>query len=66
MTGVSTQAVVAPFEGNFRAVGVLVPVSPGVSTKTRVPYGRSEGIMSKNENRPNFRMTDETAAKIER
>ena len=32
----------------------------------RVPYGRLEGIMSKNENRLNFRMTDETAAKIER
>lgn len=56
----------APFEGDFRTAGVLVPVSPGVSTKTRVPYGRLEGIMSKNENRLNFRMTDETAAKIER
>ena len=56
----------ASFEGNFRAVGVLVPASAGVSTKMRVPYGRLEGIMSKNENRLNFRMTDETASKIER
>ena len=31
-----------------------------------VPYGRLERIMSKNENRLNFRMTDETTAKIER
>ena len=66
MTRVFREAVVASFEGNFRAVGVLVPASPGVSTKTSVPYGRSEGIMSRNENRLNFRMTDETASKIER
>ena len=66
MTGVSTQAVVAPFDGNFRTAGVFVPASAGASTKIRVPYGRLEGMMSKNENRLNFRMTDETAAKIER
>jgi hypothetical protein len=57
---------VAPFEENFRTAGVFVPASAGVSTKMRVPYGRLEGIMSKNENRLNFRMTDETATKIER
>ena len=56
----------APFEQTFRTAGVFVPASAGVSTKTSVPYGRLEGIMSKNENRLNFRMTDETAAKIER
>ena len=42
------------------------PTSAGVSTKMSVPYSRSEGIMSRNENRLNFRMTDETASKIER
>jgi len=57
---------VAPFDGNFRTAGVFVSASAGVSTKMRVPYGRLEGIMSKNENRLNFRMTDETATKIER
>ena len=56
----------APFDGNFRTAGVFVPASAGVSTKTSVPYGRLEGMMSKNENRLNFRMTDETATKIER
>ena len=35
-------------------------------SKMSVPYSRLEGMMSKNENRLNFRMTDETAAKIER
>ena len=58
--------VVAPFVRDFRTAGVLVPASAGVSTKTSVPYGRLEGMMSKNENRLNFRMTDETATKIER
>ena len=66
LTGVSTQAVVAPFEQTFGATGVFVPASAGASTKTSVPYGRLEGMMSKNENSLNFRMTDETAAKIER
>jgi len=66
LTGISTQAVVASISGNLRTAGVFVPASAGVSTKTSVPYSRLEGIMSKNENRLNFRMTDETAAKIER
>ncbi|MCF2620356.1 hypothetical protein JQM63_11115, partial [Oscillibacter valericigenes] len=66
LTRFSAQAVVASISGNFRAAGVFVPASAGVSTKMSVPYGRLEGIMSKNENRLNFRMTDETAAKIER
>ena len=56
----------APFEQTFRTAGVLVSTSAGISTKKSVPYGRLEGMMSKNENRLNFRMTDETAAKIER
>lgn len=34
--------------------------------KMSVPYYDWEEMMSKNENRLNFRMTDETAAKIER
>jgi len=62
----SAQAVVAPFARGFGAAGVFVPASAGVSTKMSVPYGRLKGMMSKNENRLNFRMTDETATKIER
>ena len=54
LTRFSAQAVVAPFWGNLRAAGVFVLASAGVSTKTSVPYGRLEGIMSKNENRLNF------------
>ena len=40
LTGVSTQSVVAPFEGNFRAAGVLVPANAGVPRILVVPYGR--------------------------
>ena len=39
LTGVSTQAVVAPFDGNFRAAGVLVPANAGVPKILVVPYG---------------------------
>ena len=44
----------APFERTFGAAGVFVSASVGVSTKISVPYGRLEGMMSKNENRLNF------------
>ena len=40
LTGVSTQSVVAPFEGNFRAAGVLVPANADVPRILVVPYGR--------------------------
>jgi len=40
LTGVSTQAVMAPFEGNFRVTGVLVPASTGVPRILVVPCGR--------------------------
>ena len=40
LTGVSTQSVVASFEGNFRAAGVLVPANAGVPRILVVPYGR--------------------------
>ena len=40
LTGVSTQSVVASFEENFRAVGVLVPANAGVPRILVVPYGR--------------------------
>ena len=40
LTGVSTQAVVAPFEGNFRAAGVLVPANADVPRILVVPCGR--------------------------
>ena len=38
--GVSTQSVVAPFEGNFRTAGVLVPANAGVPRILVVPCGR--------------------------
>ena len=38
--GVSTQSVVAPFEENFRAAGVLVSASAGVPRILVVPCGR--------------------------
>ena len=40
LTGVSAQSVVAPFEENFRAAGVLVPANVGVPRNLVVPYGR--------------------------
>jgi len=40
LTGVSTQAVVAPFEENFRTAGVLVPANADVPRILVVPYGR--------------------------
>ena len=40
LTGVSTQSVVASFEGNFRAAGVLVPANAGVPRILVVPCGR--------------------------
>jgi len=40
LTGVSTQSVVASFEGNFRAAGVLVPANADVPRILVVPYGR--------------------------
>ena len=40
LTGVSAQSVVAPFEENFRAAGVLVPANAGVPRILVVPYGR--------------------------
>ena len=40
LTGVSAQSVVAPFEGNFRAAGVLVPANADVPRNLVVPYGR--------------------------
>ena len=40
LTGVSTQAVVAPFEENFRAAGVLVPANADVPRILVVPCGR--------------------------
>ena len=39
LTGVSTQSVVAPFEGDFRAAGVLVPANADVPKVLVVPYG---------------------------
>ena len=39
LTGVSTQAVVAPFAGHFGAAGVLVPASAGVPRILVAPYG---------------------------
>ena len=40
LTWVSTQSVVASFEGNFRAAGVLVPANAGVPRILVVPCGR--------------------------
>ena len=40
LTGVSAQSVVAPFEGNFRAAGVLVPANADVPRILVVPCGR--------------------------
>ena len=40
LTGVSAQSVVASFEGNFRAAGVLVPANADVPRILVVPYGR--------------------------
>ena len=40
LTGVSAQAVVASFEGNFRVAGVLVPANADVPRILVVPYGR--------------------------
>ena len=40
LTGVSTQVVVAPFDGNFRAAGALVPANAGVPRNLVVPYDR--------------------------
>jgi len=40
LTGVSTQSVVAPFEENFRAAGVLVPANADVPRILVVPCGR--------------------------
>ena len=40
LTGVSTQSVVASFEGNFRAAGVLVPANADVPRILVVPCGR--------------------------
>ena len=39
LTGVSAQSVVAPFEENFRAAGVLVPANADVPRILVVPYG---------------------------
>ena len=39
LTGVSAQSVVASFEGNFRAAGVLVPANVGVPRNLAVPCG---------------------------
>ena len=38
--GGSAQSVVAPFEENFRAAGVLVPANADVPRNLVVPYGR--------------------------
>ena len=38
--GVSTQSVVAPFEENFRAAGVLIPANADVPRILVVPCGR--------------------------
>ena len=40
LTGVSAQSVVASFEENFRAAGVLVPANADVPRILVVPYGR--------------------------
>ena len=40
LTGVSAQSVVASFEGNFRATGVLVPANADVPRILVVPCGR--------------------------
>ena len=40
LTGVSAQSVVAPFEENFRAAGVLVPANADVPRILVVPCGR--------------------------
>ena len=40
LTGVSAQSVVASFEENFRAAGVLVPADAGVPRILVVPCGR--------------------------
>ena len=40
LTGVLTQSVVAPFEGNFRTDGVLVPANADVPRILVVPCGR--------------------------
>ena len=40
LTGVLTQSVVAPFEGNFRTAGVLVPANADVPRTLVVPCGR--------------------------
>ena len=40
LTGVSAKSVVAPFEENFRAAGVLVPANAGVPRILVVPCGR--------------------------
>ena len=40
LTEVSAQSVVAPFEENFRAAGVLVPANAGVPRNLVVPCGR--------------------------
>ena len=39
-TGVSAQSVVAPFEGNFRAAGVLASANADVPRILVVPCGR--------------------------
>ena len=39
LTGVSAQSVMAPFEENFRAAGVLVPANADVPRILVVPYG---------------------------
>ena len=40
LTGVSAQAVMAPFEQTFGAAGTLIPVNTGVPRIFVVPYGR--------------------------
>lgn len=40
LTGVSAQSVVASFEGNFRAAGVLIPANAGAPRILVVPCGR--------------------------
>ena len=39
LRGFSSQSVVAPFEENFRAAGVLVPANADVPKVLVVPYG---------------------------